>query len=387
MNSCGECHFIPETYRTVSLIPFQAPCLGNLSINDFTVEGIHSLTTTRGHHESRLVGKTKSSFRFEISGAVVDLDTFDNNVGIITITREHIIDGNISTEEQIYSILAERKEMHRKFRDGSDPVVSTIESAIKCNIPKPYTFTLYVFPDKEWVKPELLMAIFQPSMVGMDDSTDFDEKIEKITPINAEWPKNNNSDIRNGVTGLISWSSVIVIAGKWDYVKDYVYLEKRLQHVWLNLYINMDHLSKIIQLKSTITSQEINRIRVDATFEVLRVDEILDPSFPDRHLTILEKMIETSNFDKLKQKIDDQLKFFEIKAMTQRDKNNENFSRTLIGLTSFLFIIAIVTAYRSLFSLMVLVVEHIYSNLLEFIVLVAIFAVFMVIIFKRFEKE
>lgn len=96
---------------------------------------------------------------------VTDLDIFDGNVGIITVTRDHIINSNISTEEQIYTILSERKAMHSKFLDGSDPVVSTIESEIqnifissRCDIAMSYVFTLYAFPDKEWVKPELLIT-------------------------------------------------------------------------------------------------------------------------------------------------------------------------------------------------------------------------------------
>ena len=378
---------MPETYRTISLIPFQLSCAGNLNINNFALEEEHLTIRQRSHHESLLVGDTKFSFKIEIPDTVADLDIFDGNVGIITVTREHTINNNSSTGEQIYSVLGERREMHRKFLDGSDPVVSTIKSGIKCDILTSYVFTLYIFTDKEPVKPELLMAIFRPSIVGIEDSLNFDEKaeeIEKITSeVDAEWLKNNNSDIRNGVTGLISWSSIIVIAGKWNYVNDYVYLEKRLQHAWLSLYRKTEYLSTTIERKSAIGSQEINRIREDATFEILRVDGILDPSLPDRHSTILEKMIETRNFDKLKRKIDARLKFLEIKAMKQRE-NNENFSTGLV--TSFLFLIALITSYRSLSSLMILVVGHAYSNLLAFIVLAVIFSVFEVIIFRRFEK-
>ena len=343
---------MPETYQTVSLIPFQLSCVGDININNFTADEGHLTVRQRSPQESLLVGETKFSFKTEISDTVADLDIFDGNVGIITVTREHTVDSNLSTEEQVYSVLAERREMHRKFLDGTDPAVSTIKSGIKCDISTSYVFTVYAFPDKEWVKPELVKAVFQPSMVGIEDSINFDEKteeIEKITPIGAEWLKNNNSDIRNGVTGLISWSSVIVIAGRYNYVNDYVYLEKRLQHAWLSLYGKTEYLSTTIDKKSTIGSQEINRLREDTTFEILRVDEILDPSLPDRYSAILEKMIETSNFDKLKRKIDAQLKFLDIKATKQRE-NNENLSWGLI--TSFLFLIALITAYRSLSSLM-----------------------------------
>ncbi len=381
---------MPETYRTVSLIPFQLSPTGNIKV----VDGNYLTVRERDHRESILVGKTKFSFQVKIPGTVADLDIFDGDIGIITVTMDHAINSNIPTEEQIYNILAERKAMHRKFLDGSDSVVSAIESELKkifapsrCDIAMSYVFTIYAFPDEEWVKPELLMAIFQPSMVGIDDSLNFDEKIEEIEKITGgpskEWLKDNNSDIRNGVTGLISWSSVIVIAGKYDYVKDYVYLEKRLQHAWLSLYTNTAYLSSIIERKLVIGSQEINRIREDASFEILEVDEILDPSIPGRHSIILEKMIETSNFDKLKQKINAQLKFLDIKAMKQRE-NNQNLSNRLV--TSFLFLIALITAYRSLSSLMISVVGPLYSNLLAFIVLVAIFTVFEVIIFRRFER-
>ena len=174
-----------------------------------------------------------------------------------------------------------------------------------------------------------------------------------------------------------------MVAGKYNYVNDYVYLEKRLQHAWLGLYRKTEYLSTTIELRAPIGSQGINRIREDATFEILRVDEMLGLSIPDRHSTILEKMTETSNFDKLKRKIGTQLKFLEIKAMKQRE-NNENFSRKLV--TSFLFLIALITACQSLSLLMILVVGQVYSSLLAFIVLAVIFTVFEVIIFRRFEK-
>ncbi|MEM4066169.1 MAG: hypothetical protein QXV17_04830 [Candidatus Micrarchaeaceae archaeon] len=351
----------------------------------------------RSQHESILVGETKFSFQTEVSGTKAELDIFDGNVGIITVTREHIINSNISTEEQIHSVLVERREMHRKFIDGSDPLVAAIESGIRklfaspeieYNIAKSYVFTLYAFPDEKWVKPDLIKAIFQPSTVGIEDSSNFDVKIEEVekiaTQADAEWLKTNNSDIRNGVIGLISWSSVIVIGGKQSDVNDYVYLEKRVQRAWLNLYKKTEHLSSIIERKSIIGTQEINRIREDASLEVLRVDEILDPALPERQRKILSKMIDTSNFDKLRLKIDSQLKFLEIKMQKQRE-NTENFSTKLV--TSFLFLIALITAYPSLSSLMAIFVGESYSGLLAFIMLAVIFTLFEVIIFRRFEKE
>ncbi|MEM3488372.1 MAG: hypothetical protein QXU98_08020 [Candidatus Parvarchaeota archaeon] len=388
---------MPETYRTISFIPFQLSSVGNPKIDSLAMDKNYLIVKQRSQHESILVGETKFSFQTEVSGTKAELDIFDGNVGIITVTREHIINSNISTEEQIHSVLVERREMHRKFIDGSDPLVAAIESGIRklfaspeieYNIAKSYVFTLYAFPDEKWVKPDLIKAIFQPSTVGIEDSSNFDVKIEEVekiaTQADAEWLKTNNSDIRNGVIGLISWSSVIVIGGKQSDVNDYVYLEKRVQRAWLNLYKKTEHLSSIIERKSIIGTQEINRIREDASLEVLRVDEILDPALPERQRKILSKMIDTSNFDKLRLKIDSQLKFLEIKMQKQRE-NTENFSTKLV--TSFLFLIALITAYPSLSSLMAIFVGESYSGLLAFIMLAVIFTLFEVIIFRRFEKE
>lgn len=391
-----------QKYKTVSVIPFKIDTditLKNIAADPNRME---IRERKREQREELLSGKTVLSFEFESADSHVDVDLFSGNIGIVTITRIHEIESDLSLEDQVRAILPERKRMHTAFIDQTDSSIADLRRLLRsmssddesrgqvtANFDLSYAFTLYGFMENAWIRPELLMALSEPSKVGIEDSIFFNEirdEIEIMTPAtDSKWIVENNSDLRSGVIGLISWSGIVVIAKSWDYLNDYTFLEKRLQHAWFSLYRKMEYLYGIIENKSrSMNTTVINTIREEVSLELLHFDEILDPSLPSRHAIILKRMIETSGLDKLKEKVEAQLKFLEIRALKKKEQREGSVQRLI---TSFLFLIALVTAYPSLSTLVAPIAKGGLSNLFAFIIVALLFSGFEVIIFRRNEKS
>ncbi len=354
--------------------------------------------------EGKVLGSIKYNSNDEKTGLRIDI--FYDNIGIITVTRENKLEGGVIDINLARMILKERRKMHQDFLNLKvDEIVlanKVLEnSLIKHNKSKGiqnarnknliryfYVFTLYHFIGSTWLKPDFLMAVHDPSITGTEDSIIFDENYEADTAFNGRidnWIENNNTELRHGIWSFIGWSGITLVSGKQIDISDYISLERRLQHAWLMLYTKREMLSEIIDSeKNQLNEVDLQNIKNDAATAMVKADDILDPSLPRRNSIILDKMIKTSNLREMKERIDAQITILDARS-SREIAIKRNYVEKLT--TSFLFLIALITAYPSFSSLIHYFVHTIFSGIISFLILLLFFVIFEIVVFNTLDRR
>lgn len=358
--------------------------------------------------EKTLEGKAQGSIKYNSDMENIDLriDLFYDNIGIITITRENKLEDRIIDIDLARGMLKERRKMHHDFLNLEEHEMllahKILENALtKHNKPRGrpdtgnknviryfYVFTLYHFIGSAWLKPDFLRAIYDPSITGIEDSIIFDENSETDPDFDSRidnWIEDNNAELRHGIWSFISWSGITLVSDRQIDISDYIFLERRLQHAWLMLYTKREMLSAVIDSeKNQLNELNLQNIKNDAATAMVKADDILDPSLPRRDSVILDKMIKTSNLKEMKERIDAQITILDARS-SREIAIKRNYVEKLT--TSFLFLIALITAYPSFSSLIHYFVHTIFSGIISFLILLLFFIIFEVTVFNALDRK
>lgn len=154
-----------------------------------------------------------------------------------------------------------------------------------------------------------LILILEPSFTGLIDTPTIEpDEASFLQPISEQSSLidttfftdylQKNIEMLTNYNSFASWENVLILGPiNPNIIKDYVYLEKKLQHMWFMTYCLNDILDSYLNGKN-FDADEVRNLRLETKLTIQRFEQMTDASLGYRYLKIIEALIVSSRLEK-----------------------------------------------------------------------------------------